>query len=191
MGQTSAQEPQSTHLEASISYWLAPWLIASTGQLGAQAPQETQSLLILYAMNFTSIIYIGTLGEIVRNHEYFTMPAAKNQEQNCTGRRFSWAYPAVHTMDMTVLKETPYWKKQAVSCPGVDCPGPEQRSRGAKSTRHRFLNASSDRMGRDSKNSAPRRLRRATSVRAILRNSELLSNRIRNNREIRAYCRIC
>jgi hypothetical protein len=47
MGQTSAQEPQSTHLPASISYWLAPWSIASTGQLGAQAPQETQSLLIL------------------------------------------------------------------------------------------------------------------------------------------------
>jgi hypothetical protein len=47
IGQTSAQEPQSTHLFASISYWAAPWEIASTGQLGAQAPQETQSLLIL------------------------------------------------------------------------------------------------------------------------------------------------
>jgi hypothetical protein len=47
IGQTSAQEPQSTHLPGSISYWLAPWEIASTGQLGAHAPQETHSLLIL------------------------------------------------------------------------------------------------------------------------------------------------
>jgi hypothetical protein len=49
-GQTSAQAPQSTHLEASITYWLSPSEIASTGQFGAQAPQVMHSLLILYAI---------------------------------------------------------------------------------------------------------------------------------------------
>lgn len=51
MGQTSTQEPQSTHFAASITYWLSAGEIASTGQLGAQAPQDTHSLLILYAID--------------------------------------------------------------------------------------------------------------------------------------------
>jgi hypothetical protein len=47
MGQTSEHEPQLTHFSASISYCAAPSLIASTGQVPAHAPQDTQSLLIL------------------------------------------------------------------------------------------------------------------------------------------------
>jgi hypothetical protein len=47
MGQDSAQAPQSTHFDSSISYWEAPAEIASCGQVEAQAPHETHSLLIL------------------------------------------------------------------------------------------------------------------------------------------------
>ena len=48
-GQFSAQEPQSMHLSASISYLPSPSVIAPTGQFSAQAPQEMQSSLILYS----------------------------------------------------------------------------------------------------------------------------------------------
>jgi hypothetical protein len=57
-GQASSQEPQSTHFSALISYCVSPWSIASTGHCAAQAPQLTQSLLILYAMIKTSNMYV-------------------------------------------------------------------------------------------------------------------------------------
>ena len=41
------QAPQSTQVSASITYWVSPWEMASTGQFSAQVPQLTQASVIL------------------------------------------------------------------------------------------------------------------------------------------------
>jgi hypothetical protein len=86
MGQTSAQEPQSMHLLSSITYWLSPWEIASTGQFGSQAPQDTHSLLILYAIDNNPPFYVSApvdgfrcleSRKAVRNQQYSIMNIRK------------------------------------------------------------------------------------------------------------------
>ena len=54
-GQVSAHAPHSMHLSASIAYLPSPSAIASTGHSAAQAPQEMQSSLILYAIVQSSL----------------------------------------------------------------------------------------------------------------------------------------
>jgi hypothetical protein len=49
-GHSAAQEPQSMHLSASITYLPSPSEIASTGQASAQAPHMMQASEILYAI---------------------------------------------------------------------------------------------------------------------------------------------
>ena len=51
------------HLSASISYLPSASWIASVGQFSAQAPQEMQSSLILYAIVVSSNTYLLTSRE--------------------------------------------------------------------------------------------------------------------------------
>lgn len=58
-GQTSAQEPHSVHFSGSMMYLPSPSDIASVGHSEAHAPQEMQSSLILYAIDFILLIFFS------------------------------------------------------------------------------------------------------------------------------------
>jgi hypothetical protein len=50
VGQTCSQDAQSVHLAGSMTYWLSPSEMAFSGHSASQAPQEMQSVVILWGM---------------------------------------------------------------------------------------------------------------------------------------------
>lgn len=46
VGHTSAHDPHSMHVSASITYWVSPAEIADTGHTGSHVPHDTQESVI-------------------------------------------------------------------------------------------------------------------------------------------------